>query len=193
MSWRIWPRSSQASSTHSARQVDTGRRQPLPADASSFIGRDRELAELKALLRGTRMLTLAGTGGVGKTRLALELARSVETAYAGGTVLVELAALTDADLVPDAVAAALGIHALSGQPVVEAVIESLAPQVKLLVIDNCEHLLAASVRFADTLLRSAPTLTIVATSREPLRVPGEVVFRVPSLDIPDPEHAVGPR
>ncbi|MCU1348698.1 MAG: transcriptional activator domain protein, partial [Acidobacteria bacterium] len=172
---------------------DAGRAPPLPVDASSFIGRARELAELKALLRGTRLLTLAGTGGAGKTRLALELARAVEPSHTGGAALVELAPITDARLVADAVAAALDVRALPGQKPVDAVAAYLAPRSLLLVIDNCEHMLAASAGLADALLRSAPRLTILATSREPLRVPGEVVFRVPSLDIPDPEETLEPR
>ena len=173
--------------------VDAARLSSLPADASSFVGRGRELAELKALLRGTRWLTLAGAGGVGKTRLALELAGAAEPSYLGGVALVELAALADAGLIPDAVAVALDVRALSGQSLVDAIVEFLASRSLLLVVDNCEHLLAATAGLGDTLLRSAPQLTILATSREPLRVPGEVVFRVPSLDIPDPEQALEPR
>ncbi len=174
------------------------RLRPLPAQASSFIGRERELAELKALLRGTRLLTLVGTGGAGKTRLALELARGAVTSHPGGAVgsyangagLVVLADLADAEFVPGAVAAALDVRALSGQNIIDVVAEFLAPRSFLLVVDNCEHLLAAAATVIDALLRSAPRLTILATSREPLRVPGEVVFRVPSLRVPDPERAM---
>ena len=173
--------------------ADADRLPPLPVDASSFVGRDRDLAELKALLHGTRLLTLVGTGGVGKTRLALELARAAQLSYPGGAALVELAALDDAQLVTDAVAAALDVQALAGQNLVDAVGEFLAPLSLLLVLDNCEHLLAPTAGLADSLLRSAPELMIVATSREPLRVSGEVVFRVPSLDIPDPEQTLDPR
>ncbi|HEY6055607.1 MAG TPA: AAA family ATPase, partial [Gaiellaceae bacterium] len=164
----------------------------LPADASSFVGRSRELAELASLLRRTRLLTLSGTGGVGKTRLALELARGAEPSYEAGAALVELAPLADARLVTEAVAAALDVRALPAQELLDAVVDFLAPRALLLVLDNCEHLLAATARLADTLLRAAPELTIVATSREPLRVAGEVVFRVPSLDIPDPEGSLPP-
>ena len=173
--------------------VQADRPRPLPVDTSPFIGRDRALAELKALLRGTRMLTLAGTGGVGKTRLALELARTLHPSQPDGVILVELAPLTHAELVPDAVAAALDVRALSGQGLIDAVLESLQSRPALLVLDNCEHLLAASAGLADTLLRSAPNVTILATSREPLRVSGEVIFRVPSLRIPDPEHLPEPQ
>jgi predicted ATPase len=165
-------------------------RSTLPAETSSFVGRGRELAELKALLRHTRLLTLAGAGGAGKTRLALELARSAEPSYAAGAAIVELGALTDGGLVLDSLAGALDVRALPGQELIDAVIEFLTPRTLLLVLDNCEHLLTAALTLSDALLRSAPQLTIVATSREPLRLQGEVVFRVPSLDIPDPERSL---
>jgi predicted ATPase len=164
----------------------------LPSDTSSFVGRERELADLGALLATTRLLTLVGTGGVGKTTLALELARGAEAGYTGGAALVELGVLTDPALVPEAVAAALDVHALSGQSPLSAVIEYLAAQPLLLVFDNCEHLLAGAAGVAAELLRGAPYLTILATSREPLAVPGEVVFRVPSLDIPAPDQGLTP-
>ena len=167
---------------------DAGARSTLPAATSSFVGRSRELTELKALLQHTRLLTLAGAGGAGKTRLALELARGAETAYPAGATIVELGALTDPGLVIDAVAVALDVRALSGQELVDAVIDFLAPRTLLLVLDNCEHLLTATLMLSDALLRASPLLTIVATSREPLRISGEVIFRVPSLDIPDPEQ-----
>ena len=164
----------------------------LPANTSSFVGRERELAELHSLLGQTRLLTLSGTGGTGKTRLALELARGAEPAFEAGAALVELAELTDPRLIPDSVAASLDLRALPGQDLVDAVIGFLAPRRLLLVLDNCEHVLAATALLVDALLRAAPQVTIVATSREPLRVLGEVVFRVPSLDIPDPEQALPP-
>ena len=164
----------------------------LPADASSFVGRDRELAVLHSLLEHTRLLTLSGTGGAGKTRLALELARSAEPSYAGGAALVELAAVSDPQLLPDAVAAAFDVRAMPGRTLVDAVVDVVAPRPLLLLLDNCEHLLGASAALTATLLRAAPMLTVLATSREPLRIPGEVVFRVPSLDIPDPEQHRAP-
>jgi predicted ATPase len=172
---------------------DGGEPSPLPVDASSFIGRDRELAELKALLGSTRLLTLTGTGGTGKTRLALELARADEESRADGAALVELAPLGDGRYVVDAVATALDVRSLSGQEVVDAVVEFVAARELLLVVDNCEHVLAPIAGLVDTLLRAAPRVAILATSREPLRVAGEVVFRVPSLDIPDPEQTLEPR
>src|SRR4051794_4238767 len=164
----------------------------LPAEASSFVGRKRELAELESLLRHTRMLTLSGTGGVGKTRLSLQLARSVAPSYESGAALVELAAVADPRLVPDAIATALDVRPLPAQELVAAVVDFLAARELLLVLDNCEHVVAACATLSDSLLRAAPQLTILATSREPLRVAGEVVFRVPSLDIPDPEQPLPP-
>jgi predicted ATPase len=164
----------------------------LPSDTSSFVGRERELVDLRTLLAGTRLLTLVGTGGVGKTTLALKLARGAEDSYEGGAALVELGVLTDPALIPEAVAAALDVHGLSGQSPLDAVIEYLSVQPLLLVLDNCEHLLASAAGLAAELLRGTPHLAILATSREPLAVPGEVVFRVPSLDIPDPEHGLTP-
>lgn len=168
-----------------------GRRR-LPLETSTFVGREHELAELRTLLGRTRLLTLAGTGGAGKTRLALELARGREDAYAGGALLVELGSVGEGADVPDAVAEALDLRALPGEAVVDAVAAELAPREMLLVLDNCEHVIGAAAALADVLLRSAPRLTILATSREPLRVPGEVVFRVPSLAIPDPDVASTP-
>src|SRR6476661_1189372 len=144
----------------------------LPADASSFVGRERELSELESLLRHTRVLTLSGTGGVGKTRLALQLARSVEPSYESGAALVELAAVADPRLVPDAIATALDVRPLPAQELIAAVTDFLAARELLLVLDNCEHLVAATAELTDALLRAAPRLTILATSREPLRMPG---------------------
>jgi predicted ATPase len=164
----------------------------LPLQASSFIGRGHELRELLALVERTRLLTLAGAGGAGKTRLALELAREAEAAYPHGGVFVELASVTDSRLVAAAVAAALDVGALPGRSSLEGIADYLESRTLLLVLDNCEHVLLATARLADALLRAAPNLTIVTTSREPLRVAGEVVFRVPSMAIPDPEQRLTP-
>ena len=161
-------------------------RPALPVETSSFVGREHELGELSALLAHSRLLTLTGAGGVGKTRLALELARHDEDAYADGALFVELDALDEGVLVPGAVAEALDLQALRGEAVVDALLAELEPLTLLLVLDNCEHLINAAAALVDALLRGAPGLTVLTTSREPLRVPGEVVFRVPSLGIPDP-------
>jgi predicted ATPase/Tfp pilus assembly protein PilF len=167
-------------------------RRPLPAETSTFVGREHELGELAALLAHTRLLTLTGAGGVGKTRLSLELARARGEAYGGGVLLVELDVLEDGALVPGAVAEALDLRALRGGEVVDALRAELEPLELLLVLDNCEHLIGAAAALVDSLLRGAPRLAVLATSREPLRVPGEVVFRVPSLGIPDPEREEPP-
>ncbi len=162
----------------------------MPAATSSFVGRERELAELAVLVARTRLLTLAGTGGVGKTRLALELGRTIESAYASGVALVELADVTEPALIPDAIAAALDVRALSGQSARDAVIEYLSSRSLLIVLDNCEHWLGAVSDVVDSVLQAAPGVTIIATSREPLRAPGEIVFPVLSLDVPDPDLAL---
>jgi predicted ATPase len=165
---------------------------PLPAEASSFVGRRRELRELRRLLRRTRLLTLTGTGGAGKTRLAVELARTEESAYSDGAVFVELAPVEDADLVVQAVAAALDVHALPGRALADAVGDFVASRSLLLVLDNCEHVLGTAVGLVRRLLRDAPQLRILATSRERLGVPGETVFVVPSLTIPDQDVRLPP-
>jgi predicted ATPase len=164
----------------------------LPAAPSSFVGRDHELAELRALLARARLLSLTGTGGAGKTRLALELARGAESSYANGAALVELAPVAEPRWVVEAVAAALDVRALPGHALADAIADFLAPRTLLLLLDNCEHVLNATAALSDALLRRAPGLTIVATTREPLRVPPEIIFRVPSLAIPDPEQPLAP-
>jgi predicted ATPase len=160
---------------------------PLPAEASSFVGRRRELRELRTSLSHTRLLTLTGAGGSGKTRLAVELAGSEESAYSDGAVFVELAPVEDADLVVQSCAAALDVRALPGRALGDTVVDFVASRSLLLVLDNCEHVLVAAAELVRRLLRGAPQLRILATSREPLRVPGETVFVVPSLTSPDPD------
>jgi len=164
----------------------------LPIDTTSFVGRERELDQLGTLLAGTRLLTLTGAGGAGKTRLALELARGVDASFGDGAVLVELAPVFEPGHVQEAVAAALDVRALPGRDLDATVAEFLAGRSLLLVLDNCEHVLVAAAAVADLLLRSASSVSIVATSREPLRVQGETVFRVPSLALPDPDGPIDP-
>ncbi len=164
----------------------------LPLQASSFVGRKHELRELRSVVQRTRLLTLAGTGGAGKTRLALELAYENERAYAGGTALVELAPVADGQFVARAVAAVLDVGALPGRSLLDGIADFISQRSMLLILDNCEHVLRASAALADALLRAAPELKILATSREPLRVGGEVVFRVPSMAIPDPGQQLTP-
>ncbi|HET8630957.1 MAG TPA: helix-turn-helix domain-containing protein [Thermomicrobiales bacterium] len=161
----------------------------LPADLTSFIGRERERAEVARRLAGTRLLTLTGVGGVGKTRLALEVARGLADEYPDGVWLVELAALAEPALVPAAVARSVGVREQPGRAPADALAEALGPRRLLLVLDNCEHLLDACAALAARLLRAGPHLRILATSREPLGVPGEVAWPVPPLAVPDEDEA----
>jgi non-specific serine/threonine protein kinase len=160
----------------------------LPLQLTSFVGREREIAEVERLLHSTRLLTLTGTGGCGKTRLALEVASRVLPAYEHGVWLVELAALSDAALVAQTVATALGLREAPGRTIAETLVEFLRERSLLLVLDNCEHLLDACARLADSLLRACPRLRVLATSREALGIGGEVSWRVPSLSLPDAER-----
>jgi predicted ATPase/DNA-binding CsgD family transcriptional regulator/DNA-binding XRE family transcriptional regulator len=156
----------------------------LPTPPTSFIGRERELAEVRRLLGQARLVTLTGAGGVGKTRLALEVARSVQADYPDGVWLVELAALADPALVPQAVATALGVPEQPGRPIADTLTARLAARRLLLVLDNCEHVIDACAALADALLRACPDVRLLATSRAPLAVGGEVAWRVPSLPVP---------
>ena len=160
----------------------------LPLQVNRFFGREREVAQLVERVSENRLVTLTGPGGVGKTRLSLRAAETLLPDYAAGVWLVELAALTDPALVPQQVAASLGLRDDSQRPISEILVAFLGDRQLLLVLDNCEHLLAACGRLADTLLRACPDLRLLASSREPLGISGEAVFSVPSLSFPDPEH-----
>ncbi|MFG2395608.1 ATP-binding protein [Streptomyces lydicus] len=159
-----------------------GRGLPVPLDA--FVGRERELTRLRSLLRSARLLTLTGPGGTGKTRLAVELAGGLRGGRTGRAQLVELDGLAEGAQLPQHVAAALGVRERGGRVGVAALVHALTARNTLLVLDSCEHLAAASARLAADLLARCPRLRILATSREPLRVPGEVVFRVGELSLP---------
>jgi len=161
--------------------------QPSPAfsvPASLFVGRRREVAELGELLKRGRLATLTGAAGCGKTRLALEIARRSVASRPDGPCMVELASLNEAESLPDAFATALDIRAAQSQPVADLLLERLASFDGLIVVDNCEHLVEACAALIDRLLRRCPKLTILATSREPLRVDGEHVWPVPPLSLP---------
>src|SRR5690242_9570929 len=159
----------------------------LPAEPNSFIGRERDLAELARLLGEVRALTLSGPGGIGKTRLAVRLARDVIKDF-DEAWLVELA-----DWHGDTaqrVAATIGIREEQGVPLAQTLAEALRPRVVLLILDTCEHQVSECATLVQLLLARCPSLRTVATSREPLRVRGETVWRVPPLDLP-PEGADG--
>jgi predicted ATPase/DNA-binding CsgD family transcriptional regulator len=159
----------------------------LPVSLTVFIGRERELATIECLLSETRLLTLAGPPGVGKTRLALKVAAGRLGEFVDGVWLVELAPLASQELVPRAVASALGVREQPGRPLAVTLAEALRSRDLLLVLDNCEHVLAACATLADSLLRACPRLQIVATSREALGIAGETVFSVPALTLPESE------
>ena len=156
-------------------------RHNLPAELTSFVGRDCEIARLVERLASARLLTLVGPGGVGKTRLALQVAWRVLHGYGDGVWLVQLDRLTDGCMVPSAVASALRIPERGGTPLSEMLEASLRDQHLLLVLDNCEHVLDDSAALTHALLAACPRLVILATSREPLRVSGEVRWPVPPL------------
>ncbi len=156
----------------------------LPAEPNSFIGRERDLAELARLLSDVRVLTLCGPGGIGKTRLALRLACEIVTGFPDGAWLVELADTEDPALVTRRVAAALGIREEPDRPLAETLTETLRPRRMLLILDTCEHVVDASAALVQQLLGGCPELRVVTTSREPLRVRGETVWRVPPLALP---------
>ncbi len=162
-------------------------RHNLPAERTSLIGRDQDVANIRdALLESEgRLVTLTGTGGAGKTRLALRVGAELVDAFRDGVWLVELASLVDSARMPQAVAAVLGIRERPGTPLVRTMVESLSTCQELLVLDNCEHLADATAALMDALLPGCPELRILTTSREPLRVIGEVVWRVPPLTVPD--------
>ena len=157
----------------------------LPAQLTSFVGRDRELLELQRELDRTRLLTLTGPGGAGKTRLALELAAQRCDDFESGVRLVELAPVQDPALVVEETAAELGVQLRSERDPAEVIAEQVADQHLLLVLDNCEHVIDTCARLADRLLRACPNLHVLATSRERLRIDGEVAWRVPPLSLPE--------
>jgi non-specific serine/threonine protein kinase len=165
-------------------------RHNLPLQLTSFVGRQREIAEITRLLEGTRLLTLTGPGGVGKTRLALQAAAELPDRYPHGVWLVELAPLADPALVAGAVARGLGLREEPGRPILTTLVDALRPRSLLLLLDNCEHLIAACAQLAHALLRACPQVQILATSREALSTAGESVWPVAALSTPDPGTVV---
>lgn len=160
----------------------------LPAQLNSFIGREQAVAELKSLLSTTRLLTLTGVGGSGKTRLALQVATDLLGEFEHGVWWVALDGLTDPALVPQQVASSLDISGQSGRQLPDMLSDALQTRKLLLALDNCEHLIAACAQLVETLLRSCADLRILTTSREAFNIPGETIWPVPSLGVPDAYH-----
>jgi predicted ATPase/DNA-binding CsgD family transcriptional regulator len=156
----------------------------LPAQLSSFIGRDAELAAVSDLVAASRLVTLTGAGGAGKTRLALQVAAGLAGGARDGVWFADLAPLRDPDLVARTVADVLGVREEPGRPVLEALVEAVGKRSLLVLLDNCEHVIGACAKLADALLRGCPSLALLATSREPLGIGGEQVHRVPSMGVP---------
>ena len=162
----------------------------LPQQATTFIGRERELADVRKAFGSARLLTLLGAGGIGKTRLSLQVAADVLDDFPDGVWFVELAPVSDERLVPHAVASVLGVKEAAGRPVTDALVKHVADRRLLLVLDNCEHLVQACATLAEQLLKSGSQLRILTSSREPLHVAGEASFQVPTLAVPAPQDPV---
>src|SRR5205814_146512 len=149
----------------------------LPTQLTSFVGRERELAELKRLLGSSRLVTMTGAGGSGKTRLSLQVAQGCASSFPHGTWFVDLAPLTDADSVTRALGSAIDVREGASRSLRHAIVEALAERILLIVLDNCEHLLEACAPLVEDLLRSCPGVRVLATSRQALHIPGEIVWR----------------
>ena len=164
----------------------------LPAEVTSFVGRRHEMTDVRRLLAASRLVTLAGAGGVGKTRLAQRVGLEMRRAFTDGVWLIELAELRDPDLVAVTVAEALGVREESVSPGAPGLAAFLAEQQVLLILDNCEHLVSACADLTETLLRSCPNLRILITSRQALRIVGEATLTVHPLSVPEPDVACTP-
>jgi predicted ATPase/DNA-binding CsgD family transcriptional regulator len=165
-------------------------RHNLPAQLTPLIGRSDDISEVGEFVAGERLVTLTGSAGVGKTRLALAVAAEMVERYYGGVWWVDLAALSDPDAIGRTALAAVAAREAVGVPAATQLVAVLGDAAALIVLDNCEHLVTACAQFVSDLLASSGALTVLATSREPLRVPGELTWRVPSLACPDPEGSI---
>jgi predicted ATPase/class 3 adenylate cyclase len=156
----------------------------LPAELSSFIGREDELKDVRSLVQSTRLVTLTGAGGSGKTRLGLQVAADLLDDTGDGVWLVELAAVTDPDAIPAVIGAVLGVVSQPGRPALDTLLDALAPQHPLILLDNCEHLIDACANTAAAILRRCPQVRLLVTTREPLGIGGEAIYRVPPMSLP---------
>jgi predicted ATPase/class 3 adenylate cyclase len=161
----------------------------LPAELSTFIGRDVELNEVRSLVESNRLVTLTGAGGSGKTRLALQTAAELLDGTGDGVWLVELAAVADAGSVPSAVASVLGVIPQRDRSVLDTLADALVPQQPLIMLDNCEHLIDSCAATADAILRRCPRVHLLVTSREPLGIGGETIYHVPPMSLPADDDA----
>ena len=164
----------------------------LAGPGTRFLGRRREIEELVALCTRNRLVTLSGPGGAGKTRLAVEVARVLAktSSYADGLWMVDLSGVRDADLVPATAASALELTLSGSRPTVAALTAQLAARELVVVLDNCEHVIDAAARLVRAIIQDCLGITVLATSREPLHLPGEIAWRVPSLRVPDPSEPI---
>jgi len=160
----------------------------LPIQVTSFVGRDQEIDELKQSLTKTRLVTLTGSGGTGKTRLSLQVATEILDQFKDGIWFIELAPITDPELVPKTIATVLGIHEESGRSIMTTLMDWFSDRELLIILDNCEHLLDASAKFTDSVLHGSHGIRILASSREALGIAGETAYRVPSLPTPNPKE-----
>ena len=165
----------------------------LPVALTNFVGRERELASARELVRASRLITFTGVGGSGKTRLALELATEIEREFRGGIALVELAPLGDAAFIAQVIAQAIGLVGSTRPNTEAALVMALKDSELLLVVDNCEHLIDQCSSLVERLLKACPSLHVLATSREPLGIPGEVAFPVPPLTTPSLDRLLATR
>ncbi len=160
----------------------------LPTRLTTFIGREDQIEEVKQDLKDHRLVTLTGSGGTGKTRLSLQVAADVVDSFPNGVWFIELAPLTDPDLIPQTILSEIGIVEQQGKDPLDVLKEYLQDKQTLIVLDNCEHLVSASAQVVNALLRAAPSLKVLASSREALGVRGEMSYPVPSLSLPNPKH-----
>ena len=159
----------------------------LPVQLSDFIGRERESVDVRKLLSDHRLVTLTGAGGSGKTRLSIKLASDLLDEFEHGIWFIRFAPLSDPELVPQSVASTLGISEKKTQPILNSLIEQLRDHHSLLIFDNCEHLVSACAHLAEKLLQVCSDIQLLATSHEPLNIPGEVVWTVPPMSLPTPQ------